>query len=47
MELKVPLLSIYDENGSYIIHYLGAVPEEMIEFDILQKIENLQKIEKR
>ncbi|MDE5603847.1 MAG: TlpA family protein disulfide reductase [Helicobacter sp.] len=35
----VPLLALYDENGSYIIHYLGAIPEEMIEFDLLQKIE--------
>ncbi|WP_104721550.1 TlpA family protein disulfide reductase [Helicobacter mesocricetorum] len=35
----VPLLALYDENGSYIIHYLGAAPEEMIEFDILQRLE--------
>ncbi len=35
----VPLLVLYDKNGSYIIHYLGAVPEEMIEFDLLEKIE--------
>lgn len=35
----VPLLALYDKNGSYIIHYLGAVPEEMIEFDLLEKIE--------
>lgn len=37
----VPLLVLYDEKGRYIIHYLGAIPEEMIEFDLSQ---NLAKI---
>lgn len=31
----IPLMVIYDTNGEYFRHYLGAVPEEMIERDIL------------
>ncbi|MDA3967735.1 MULTISPECIES: TlpA family protein disulfide reductase [Helicobacter] len=31
----IPLLALYD-NGSYVIDYLGAIPEEMLEFDITQ-----------
>ncbi|MDD6056002.1 MAG: TlpA disulfide reductase family protein [Helicobacteraceae bacterium] len=34
----VPLIAMYDKNGAYIIHYLGAIPEEMIEFDLSQNI---------
>ena len=30
----VPLIVLYDKNGKYIIHYLGVIPEEMMEFDI-------------
>ncbi|TLD82688.1 TlpA family protein disulfide reductase [Helicobacter sp. MIT 11-5569] len=37
----VPLLALYDKDGHYIIHYLGAIPEEMIEFDLSH---NLSKI---
>ncbi|WP_297814350.1 TlpA disulfide reductase family protein [uncultured Helicobacter sp.] len=37
----VPLIALYDKDGKYIIHYLGAIPEEMIEFDLSQ---NLAKI---
>lgn len=37
----VPLIALYDKEGKYIIHYLGAIPEEMIEFDLSQ---NLAKI---
>ncbi|MDY2584354.1 TlpA disulfide reductase family protein [Helicobacter sp.] len=35
----VPLIALYGENGEYIIHYLGAIPEEMIEFDLTQNLE--------
>ena len=38
----VPLIALYDNNGSYIIHYLGAVPEEMMEFDLTQNIAKLK-----
>ena len=31
----VPLIALYN-NGSYVIDYLGAIPEEMLEFDIAQ-----------
>ena len=34
----VPLIAMYGENGEYIMHYLGAVPEEMIEFDLTQHL---------
>lgn len=40
----VPLIALYDKEGKYIIHYLGAIPEEMIEFDLSQ---NLAKIKAR
>lgn len=39
----VPLIVLYGVDGEYIIHYLGAIPEEMIEFDLTQ---NLSKKEK-
>ncbi|MBX7490453.1 TlpA family protein disulfide reductase [Helicobacter sp. Faydin-H64] len=39
----VPLIAMYRENGEYIIHYLGAVPEEMIEFDLSQNLQNLEE----
>ena len=31
---SIPLMLIYDRNGTYSQHYIGAVPEEMIEADI-------------
>jgi len=31
---SIPFLLIYDRNGQYSQHYIGAVPEEMIEADI-------------
>ncbi|WP_370521329.1 TlpA family protein disulfide reductase [Helicobacter winghamensis] len=34
----VPLIVLYGENGEYIMHYLGAIPEEMIEFDLSQNL---------
>ncbi|WP_299549417.1 TlpA disulfide reductase family protein [uncultured Helicobacter sp.] len=34
----VPLIALYGENGEYLIHYLGAIPEEMIEFDLTQHL---------
>lgn len=30
----IPLMVIYDKEGNYFRHYVGAVPEEMIERDI-------------
>ena len=37
---SIPLLIMYDKDGNYITHYMGAVPEEMIEKDIQRAIEN-------
>lgn len=31
---SIPLMLIYDRTGKYSQHYIGAVPEEMIEADI-------------
>ena len=31
---SIPLMLIYDREGKYSQHYIGAVPEEMIEADI-------------
>lgn len=31
---NIPLMFLYDKNGSYSTHYVGAVPEEMIDSDI-------------
>ena len=31
---SIPFMLIYDRKGSYSQHYIGAVPEEMIEADI-------------
>ncbi len=31
---SIPFMLIYDRNGDYSQHYMGAVPEEMIEVDI-------------
>lgn len=39
----VPLIVMYDENGEYIMHYLGAVPEEMIEFDLSQNLQDSKR----
>ncbi|PZT48623.1 hypothetical protein B6S12_03020 [Helicobacter valdiviensis] len=38
----IPLLVIYDEMGDYVIDYLGAIPEEMIEFNLSQAITKLK-----
>ncbi|CAM2803470.1 TlpA family protein disulfide reductase [Helicobacter burdigaliensis] len=38
----IPLLVIYDEMGDYVINYLGAIPEEMIEFNLTQAITKLK-----
>ncbi len=40
----VPLIALYGADGEYLIHYLGAIPEEMIEFDLAR---NLAKIKAR
>ena len=31
---SIPFMFIYDKNGDYSQHYIGAVPEEMIDIDI-------------
>ncbi|DAB36419.1 MULTISPECIES: TlpA disulfide reductase family protein [Sulfurospirillum] len=31
---NIPLMFLYDKNGKYSTHYVGAIPEEMIEADI-------------
>jgi len=31
---NIPLMFLYDKNGEYSTHYVGAIPEEMIDADI-------------
>ena len=31
---NIPLMFLYDKNGKYSTHYVGAIPEEMIDSDI-------------
>lgn len=31
---NIPLMFLYDKKGQYSTHYVGAIPEEMIEADI-------------
>lgn len=31
---ELPVMILYDRKGRYFTHYLGAIPEEMIDFDI-------------
>lgn len=31
---NIPLMFLYDKQGKYATHYVGAIPEEMIEADI-------------
>ncbi|MBP1679687.1 MAG: thiol-disulfide oxidoreductase ResA-like protein [Proteobacteria bacterium] len=31
---NIPLMFLYDKNGKYSTHYVGAIPEEMIDADI-------------
>ncbi len=31
---SIPYMIIYDKNGTYFKHYVGAIPEEMIEADL-------------
>jgi thiol-disulfide isomerase/thioredoxin len=31
---NIPLMFLYDKNGQYSTHYVGAIPEEMIDADI-------------
>lgn len=33
---SIPYMVIYDANATYVNHYIGAVPEEMLEQDILK-----------
>lgn len=36
---SIPFMILYDPQGRYVTHYIGAVPEEMIEFDIKRALE--------
>lgn len=36
---SIPFMILYDPQGNYFTHYVGAVPEEMIEFDIKRAME--------
>lgn len=36
---SMPFIVMYDKNGNYFTHYLGAVPEEMIERDLKKALE--------
>jgi len=31
---NIPLMFLYDKTGNYSTHYVGAIPEEMIDADI-------------
>ncbi len=31
---NIPLMFLYDKEGNYSTHYVGAIPEEMIDADI-------------
>lgn len=33
---SIPFMLIYDRNGTYSQHYTGAIPQEMIEIDIVK-----------
>ncbi len=35
---SIPFMILYDKNGDVITHYLGAIPEEMINSDIKKAI---------
>ena len=37
---SIPLLIMYDSEGNYITHYMGAVPQEMIESDLKKVFES-------
>lgn len=36
---SIPYMIIYDKNGNYANHYIGQVPEEMLERDIVKAME--------
>lgn len=36
---SIPTMVMYDKNGNYFTHYVGAAPEEMIEADIKKALE--------
>lgn len=38
----IPLVVLFDAEGRYIIHYLGAIPEEMMEFDLAQNLAKMR-----
>jgi thiol-disulfide isomerase/thioredoxin len=35
---NIPFMLMYDKKGDYVTHYLGAIPEEMIDSDIQQAL---------
>ena len=36
---NIPFMIMYDKKGDYVTHYLGAIPEEMIDSDIQMALE--------
>ena len=36
---SIPFMILYNPKGEYVTHYIGTVPEEMIEFDIKRALE--------
>lgn len=39
---SIPFMIMYDLKGNYFTHYIGAVPEEMLEADIKRALEAAQ-----
>ncbi len=39
---SLPTMVMYDKNGEYFTHYVGAAPQEMIEADIQKAIEKIK-----
>ena len=35
---SIPFMIMYDKNGNYVTHYLGAIPQEMIDSDIQEAL---------
>ena len=42
---SLPTMVMYDKNGEYFTHYVGAAPQEMIEADIQKAIAHTDKTE--
>jgi len=43
---SLPTMVMYDSNGDYFTHYVGAAPQEMIETDIQKALEKTSKSSK-